>query len=335
MPENVVTLGNKRGMCRSKKTEFVSHLQFLRQTSKGIPSVCHHLLCRSGCLGGLSRQCWRRCSDTLQTQRPLQQSGPPRSVWSTNIHISKSGKNTQVWKAHYLCHQWQESCFPCRANNGGCGARPPAHFQLISQVKTWQKHTVSINACMLEQFLKRRMVDSVVGSCLEGFKCILWGKKKISMIFSAEHTFFLPWSTSCLWATLRMWLCADEAGKLSDTGLHREEEDGHTHLQEEHKEESHSAVLTQDIIWYFQVCVCFSQLRSAGGRSEHWEMPWSSLLDLNHLYQQYNVLFPCPDRDKASVCELMLYCWSMKDAEVVLSSCPLASRHSWGVIPHF
>lgn len=60
------------------------------------------------------------------------------------------------------------------------------------------------------------------------------------------------------------------------------------------------------------VCVCFSQLRSAGGRSEHREMPWSSLLDLNHLYQQRNVLFRCPDHDGASGCESMLYCWRMR-----------------------
>lgn len=62
-----------------------------------IDLVWDHLWCRSGCLAGLPPQSWRRCSDTLQTQRPLLQSGPPPSMESTNIRLNKPPLST-LWK---------------------------------------------------------------------------------------------------------------------------------------------------------------------------------------------------------------------------------------------
>lgn len=50
----------------------------------------------------------------------------------------------------------------------------------------------------------------------------------LGFFFRASPTFLFPWRTSCVWVTLRMWLYADEAGRLSVTGIHCEEEDvGH------------------------------------------------------------------------------------------------------------
>lgn len=52
-----------------------------------------------------------------------------------------------------------------------------------------------------------------------------------SVYFCSLLTLFFPRSTSSLCVTLSMWLCVNEAGRLSVTGLHSEEDVGHTHLE--------------------------------------------------------------------------------------------------------
>lgn len=67
-----------------------------------------------------------------------------------------------------------------------------------------------------------------------------------------------------------MWLLVDVAGTLSVTGFHSEEDDGHTHLEGGGGGgQGLSCVDTSLCCLQVCVCGCFSQLCSAGGRSEH------------------------------------------------------------------
>ncbi len=74
-----------------------------------------------------------------------------------------------------------------------------------------------------------------------------------------------------------MWLLVDVAGILSVTGLHSEEDAGHTHLEKGGggggEGQGLSCVDTSQFMLlpgvYVRVGGCFSQLRSAGGRPEH------------------------------------------------------------------
>lgn len=61
-----------------------------------------HLWCRSGGLAGLCPQSWRQRSDTLQTQRPRQQSGRPQSAETTKHHEQPSSGHTMETGTHTL-----------------------------------------------------------------------------------------------------------------------------------------------------------------------------------------------------------------------------------------
>lgn len=77
------------------------------------------------------------------------------------------------------------------------------------------------------------------------------GLKEEKLEVSGPPTFFFPWSTSCLWVTLRMWLLVDVAGTLSVTVLQREEDVGHTHLEEEEEEEDRTGT---QLCWHKSFC---------------------------------------------------------------------------------
>lgn len=66
-----------------------------------------------------------------------------------------------------------------------------------------------------------------------------------------------------------MWFDVDVAGRLTVTGLHSGEDGGHTHLERGGGGQGLSCVDTVHFTLIPGVWLCFSQLRSAGGRSEH------------------------------------------------------------------
>lgn len=49
--------------------------------------------------------------------------------------------------------------------------------------------------------------------------------------FRVSPTFLFPWSASCVWVTLRMWLYPDVAARVSVTGIHSVEEEDVGHLE--------------------------------------------------------------------------------------------------------